>query len=117
MKKSLQQIEDYYIQKGLRGYRLRILLEKDAEYQRLLKERRRKLTKRLKVKEKDLQRYVLSTDQDYEILGKIYQLEGKELSEDDRKLVKFIRTQLEHDWREALLNTLRRLLKGYHIKN
>ena len=38
MKKSLQQIEDNYINLGYRGEKLRVALEKDNEYQKLIRE-------------------------------------------------------------------------------
>lgn len=98
-KKSLQAIEDYYYQKGLRGDRLRQATENDRQYVKFLKERHSKLMSKLKVKASDKKRYNLSTDLDYEILGKIYQLEKKNLSSKDKVIVKLIRTQLERNWR------------------
>src|SRR3989344_5076010 len=101
--RSLQVIEDYYYRKGLRGDALRKATQKDREYTRMLQERRTKLTKKFNVQSKDRKRYVLSTDQDYEILNKIYRLEQKRLSDKDRALVKLVRTQLEHHWRTPIL--------------
>lgn len=58
-------------------------------------------------------KYVLKTDQDYEILDKIHQLEKQKLSAEDRELIKFIRTQLEDDWRTPIIKLLDKLLKKY----
>lgn len=113
MKKSLQKIEDYYICKGLSGSELRKALELDKKYQKILSERKRILTKKFAITTKDKKRYVLSTDQDYMILSKVYQLEQKRLSSADRKLMKFIRTQLELDWRSSIIKLLDELLKKY----
>lgn len=113
MKKSLQAIEDYYYRKGLRGDALRKATEQDSEYLTILKEKRSRLTKQFKVRPEDKRRYVLSTDTDYEIIGKIYELERRKLSTQDRELVKLIRTQLEHHWRTPILKFLNQLLRRY----
>lgn len=113
MKGSPQAIEDYYYRKGLRGSRLRKATENDKEYIKILRKRWLKLTKRFSIKPKDRKKYILSTDEDYEILGKIYELEQKKLSDKDRALVKLIRTQLEHHWRTPILKFLNSLLKKY----
>jgi len=112
---SLQAIEDYYYQKGLRGDKLRKATENDKEFIQALKERRLKLTKALSIKSKDRKKYILSTDDDYEILGKIYKLEKKNLSKEDNELLKLARTQLEHDWRVTINEFLDKLLKKYEI--
>ncbi|OGL38781.1 hypothetical protein A3J32_00655 [Candidatus Saccharibacteria bacterium RIFCSPLOWO2_02_FULL_46_7] len=43
MVKSLQQLQDYYVNQGLAGERLREALENDQKYQRFLEERKSKL--------------------------------------------------------------------------
>lgn len=113
MEKSLQQIEDYYIRKGLRDSKLRKALELDKEYQKILAQRKMKLARRFKVIAKEEKDYVLSTNQDYEILGKVKQLEKQKLSVGDRKLIKFIKTQLKQDWRTPIIELLNDLLKRY----
>jgi hypothetical protein len=114
MKKSPQAIEDYYINKGLSGKKLQQALQRDREYQIILFERKNRLTKKFKIPKKDRERYVLSTDQDYKILKTIYQLEKESLSVIDRQIVALIRTQLEHDWRKALLKTLKSITRKYN---
>src|SRR3989338_5628290 len=111
--RSLQVIEDYYYRKGLRGQRLRKATQNDREYMQILKRRWSKLTKKFLVRPIDRKRYVLSTDQDYEILGKIYRLERRKLSDKDKTLLKLIRTQLEHHWRTPILRSLNKLLRKY----
>lgn len=113
MKKSFQQIEDYYIRKGLKGSKLREVLEGDEEYQKILAERKTKLARKFKITPKEEQKYVLSTDQDYEILDKIKQLEKQKLSVGDRKLIKFIRTQFKYDWRTPIMELLDNVLGKY----
>lgn len=113
MKQSLQAIEDYYYRKGLRGSKLRRATEKDREYMRILKNRWSKLTKKFPVKTRDRKKYILSTDQDYEILSKIYELERNKLSDKDKALVRLIRTQLEHHWRTPIIAFLNQLVAKY----
>jgi len=113
MKKSFQQIEDHYIRKGLTGSKLRKALEVDKEYQEVLAERKTRLTKKFKTTPEEKEGYILSTDQDYEILGKIKQLEKQKLSDKDKKLVKFIRTQLKDDWRTPIIELLNNILEKY----
>jgi len=67
----------------------------------------------IKIKPQDKKHYLLVDKKDIEILEKIYKLEGKKLSAEDKKLVKLIRTQLERDWRTPLLGFLDQLLKKY----
>ena len=113
MKKSLQQIEDYYIRKGLKDSKLRKALEFDEEYQEILAQRKMKLAKRFGIISKEEKDYVLSTNQDYEILGKVKQLEKQKLSVVDRRLIKFIRTQLRQDWRTPIIELLNDLSERY----
>lgn len=111
--KSLQVIEDYYYRKGLRGDKLRKATQNDREYMKILKKRWLNLTKEFSIKSQDRRKYILSTDQDYEILDKIYKLERRKLSDKDKALVRLVRTQLEHHWRTPILEFLNRLLKKY----
>lgn len=112
-KQSLQRIEDHYIQKGLIGDQLRKALKDDREYQNILTERKGQLTKSFAISPEEETKYVLSTDEDYEILGKIKQLEKMPLSPEDRELIVFIRSQLEDDWRTPLLTKLEEISKKY----
>ena len=113
MRRSLQEIEDYYVNKGLKGQKLREALENDKDFLLILGKRKKQLKSNFRVKAKDKKEYVLSTNSDYEILEKIYRLEKERLSEKDKKLVRLIRTQLRHDWRSPLINELNQLLKRY----
>lgn len=58
-------------------------------------------------------KYVLSTDADFEILAKCKILEKQKLAPEDKQFVKFLKTQLEADWRKPLLKTLDKLLEKY----
>jgi len=113
MKKSLQRIEDFYISQGYKGDELRKILLKDKDYLKLLKERKQKLTKKISVTKAEEKKYVLSTDEDYEILGKVKQLEKMKLTKEEKFLVKFIKTQLEHGWRKSLIKELDKILLKY----
>ena len=108
-----QQIEDFYINKGYNLGKLRKVLEKDKEYQDLLEEKKRKLTKQFKVTSSEKKKYVLTTDADFDILNKCKQLEKLKLSKDDRIVINLIKTQLEDDWRTPLINYLNKLLKKH----
>ena len=112
-KKSLQEIENFYVSLGYGVGRLRKALDKDKDYQRILKERKQKLTKHFKVTPMENKKYVLSIDTDFDILAKCKQLEKAGLSEEDRLLVEFIKTQLEHDWRKPLLEKLNEIIRRY----
>lgn len=65
------------------------------------------------VSPEEKKKYVLKTEQDYEILAKIKQLEKKKLSTAEKELVTFLRTQLEEDWRTPMIKKLDALLKKY----
>src|SRR3989338_8289395 len=110
MKKSLQRIEDFYVKQGYKGNELRKILSKDKEYQKLLKERKQKLTKKISLTKTEKKKYVMSVDKDYEILLKVKQLEKLTLTKEEKFLIKFIRTQLEHDWRKWLIKELDKIL-------
>src|SRR3989338_3369945 len=113
MKKSLQEIEDFYENLGYSGENLRRSLQKDKDYTRVFKEREQKLTKKLAITQSEKKKYVLPTDIDYQILEKIKLLEKKNLKKEDAVFVKFIRSQLEREWRKPLLKMLDRLLSKY----
>ena len=115
-KKSLQQIEDFYVNLGYNGNKLRKVLVKDKEYQKLSKERKQRLTKQFKISSLEKKKYVLSKDTDFEILAKCKQLEKIKLTKEDKFLVKFLKTQLEADWRKPLLKRLNQLLKKYKLR-
>ncbi len=104
MKTSLQKIQDSYINLGYKGEKLRKALENDKEYQKILEKRREKLGK---INSK----YVLSTEQDIEIFKKTEKLEKLNLSEDDRKTVELIKSQLEQEWRKHLIKELENLIQ------
>lgn len=67
----------------------------------------------LKIKPKDKKKYILTDEIDYQILEKIYELEKCKLFSDDKKIIKFLRTQLEEDWRKPLIKFLDELSKKY----
>ena len=58
----------------------------------------------------------MSTNEDYEILNKVKKLEKEKLKKEDKMLVWLIKTQLEFDWRQYLIQTLNRLFSKYQEK-
>ncbi|NQV08366.1 hypothetical protein HQ529_00775 [Candidatus Woesearchaeota archaeon] len=112
-KKSVQQIEDSYINLGYKGDKLRKAVEKDKEYKNILKEKKQRLTKRFRITSQEKKKYVMATDSDFEILGKCKQLEKLRLTKEDRSLVKLLKTQLEDDWRTPLIKFINKLMKKY----
>ena len=58
-------------------------------------------------------KYILKEKRDFEILEKCKELEKKKLTKDDKLLVRFLKTQLEDNWRKPLLKVLNGLLKKY----
>ena len=68
-----------------------------------------------KVTTREKKKYLLPTDRDLEILAKCKLLEKLKLNKEDKTLVKFIKTQLEEDWRKPLLKMLNKLLKKYGV--
>jgi|SRR3989344_4603436 len=115
MGKSLQEIEDYYVNQGLVGAELRQAIENDGGYKELLARKKSKLKQRVHISDDEAKKYVLSTDADYEILAKIRELEMENLSAADKETVEFISTQLELDWRSPILAKLDKLLKKYKL--
>lgn len=115
-KKSLQSIEDFYFDLGYRSEKFRVALKKDKEYQKLLKEKKQKIAKKVEVSSTDKKKYVLATDADLEILSLCNALAKKKLIENDKQLVALIKSQLLDDWRSPLLKALNQLLKKYKVK-
>jgi len=114
-KKTIQSITDFYRNQGLKGKRLRKAVEKDEDYQHILTERRKELVGKFKISPEEEEKYLLSTNRDYQILAKVKQLEKVSLSPDDEQLVEFIRSQLERDWRKGILDVLDKLFKKYQL--
>ena len=112
-KKSLQEIEDFYVNSGYRGGRLREILKKDEGYQKLLRERKQKLTRQFKISSSEKKKYVLHSDDDFEILSKCNQLKKLGLTKEHGEIMNLIKTQLESDWRKPLMSYLNKLLKLY----
>ena len=111
--KTMQEIEDFYVNQGYREDKLREILSKDKEYQKILNERKNKLTNKFRITDKERKEYVLSTDSDFDILAKCKELEKKNLSTEHREIIKLIKTQLEDDWRKPLTDYLNKLMKIY----
>ena len=111
--KSLQSIEDFYFDLGLRGEKFRGALRMDKEYQKLLKEKKQKISKVLKINSTDKKKYALTTYTDLEILSQCNALTKQKLSTSDKELVLLIKSQLSDYWRTPLLKKLQSLLKKY----
>ena len=88
-------------------------LKKDKEYQRLLKQKKQKLSNKIKITVSEKKKYVLSTDVDFDILNKCKKLLKQNLTKEDRSLVKLIVSQLELDWRKPLVKAANDLYNRY----
>ena len=71
------------------------------------------MKKKFRISSSEKTKYVMSTDADFEILSKIKRLEKFNLVKEDQETARFIKTQLEHDWRKPLIKKLDKLLKKY----
>jgi hypothetical protein len=67
----------------------------------------------IKITSNDKKKYALKTKKDIEILSKIQRLELKKLSKESKKIINFIKSQLEHDWRKPLIRELNKIRKKY----
>jgi hypothetical protein len=56
-------------------------------------------------------KYALVKEIDSEILVRIKKLEKKKLNKEDKRMLKFIKTQLEYDWRKPLIKKLEKIEK------
>lgn len=69
--------------------------------------------KKFTIKPADKKKVVMEEPRDYEILEKIYQLEKRKLTREQKELVAYLKSQLEADWRAPLLEYLDKLLKRF----
>ena len=109
LKELKNQVHDY-VEAG------EVWREKDKEWKFLVEERSKKLDKNFSLNNLEKRKYVMSTNEDYEILKKIKLLEKLKLTKEDKVLVRLMKTQLEFDWRKYIIQTLNKLLKKYSIK-
>jgi len=113
MTKSMQKIEDIYINKGFRGKKLKKILEKNKNYMKILLERKKKITEKSEISKKENKKYVLSTNDDIKILNDCKNLEKLKLNKVDKELITLIKSQLEHDWRKPLIKKLNKFNTKY----
>ena len=76
-RKSLQEIENFYKNLGHIRNKLHQILAKDKEWVKLYKERQQNLTKSFPLSKTDQRKYVMSINEDYEILKKVKQLKNR----------------------------------------
>jgi len=76
-----------------------------------MKKKQQSLTKSFPLTKTERKHYVMSTDEDYEILGKVRQLEKLKLTKEERFLVWLVKTQLEPEWRKYLIKALNKILR------
>jgi len=67
----------------------------------------------MKIIKEGTKKYIIDEKRDLIIYKKIKLLEKKKINEQDKKLVKLMKTQLEGDWRKYLLVELNKLSKKY----
>ncbi|MFA4819993.1 MAG: hypothetical protein WC613_03490 [Candidatus Aenigmatarchaeota archaeon] len=109
--KALDDLVGFYIKLGYTGSRLKKILEKDKNYQNLLKKRVKQISN-AGISKHELKKYVLLTDKDVEIL-KICNMLEKKASNEDKYIIRLIKTQLAEDWRTPILKELKKLQKKY----
>jgi hypothetical protein len=68
---------------------------------------------RIKLTTAEKKKHLLPEVRDFEILAKVKELGKKDLNNEDKKLIKLIKSQLERDWRKYLIEKLNQLLKKY----
>ena len=83
---------------------------KDKEYQKILKQKKQKISKQIPLTKVEKRNYVMSTHEDYEILSEVKKLEKLNLNKEEKFIVKFVRSQLELDWRKELVKELNKML-------
>lgn len=115
-RRSLQEIEDFYIQQGLQGESLWEALDKDEEFHELLKQKKQQIREKHNITSEEEQKYLLPTENDYEILAKIKALETYPLTKEDKTIVGLIKSQLQEEWRKPLLSELNNLIKTYSAR-
>lgn len=112
----MQGIEDFYFNLGYRSKKFHSALKNDKEYQKLLKEKKQKVSRTLKINPAGKKKYVLATDIDLEILSQRNNLLKQSPSESDEELIELIKSQLLDDWRSPLLKKLKSLFKKYSLQ-
>jgi len=65
----------------------------------------------MKITPADRKKYAFVKEIDKEIILKIKKLERKKLSKEDKKMLKFIKSQMEFDWRKPLIKELEKIEK------
>ncbi|HLD39503.1 MAG TPA: hypothetical protein VJB05_04295 [archaeon] len=108
---NLDDIVGFYIKLGYAGSRLKKILEKDKNYQDLLKRRVKQLSN-AGISKPEQKKYVLFTNKDVEIL-KICNMLEKKTNDEDKYIIRLIKTQLAEDWRTPVLKELKKLQKKY----
>jgi len=58
-------------------------------------------------------KYLIDEKRDLIIFNKIKELEKKRLNNQDKKIIKLIKTQLEKDWRKYVIDYLKKLSTKY----
>ena len=69
--------------------------------------------KKTNVTKKEKQKYALKLKIDLDTFIRIKKLENKKLNKEDKKLLKFIKSQLEYNWRKPLIKELDKIEKKY----
>ena len=112
-KRSLQKIEDFYKNKGYSGSELKKILKKDREWVALVKLRKQNISKTFRLTKHEQNKYVMSTNEDYEILQKVKELEKMKLTKEEKEIVSLIKSQLIYDWRGPLLIKLKKIMQRH----
>ena len=71
--------------------------------------------KKFPLNKTEKRKYLMPTNKDYEILARVKQLERLKLTEEEKVLVRLIKTQLERDWRKYLIQSLNKMLRKRNV--
>ncbi|MFH1367243.1 MAG: hypothetical protein ABIH38_04660 [Patescibacteria group bacterium] len=105
------QAEQYY-KKGFRGRKLIKALKKDKTFLRSFNQTVNLAKKKgIEIQLSDYKKYPSPDFEDYEILHNCRKALKKKLSGEDRRMIIFILSQMEYDWRRPLKKELKRILK------
>ncbi len=65
----------------------------------------------IKITKIEKKRYAFPKKIDLDIFIRIKKLENKKLNKEDKRMLKFIKSQLEYDWRKPLIKELEKIEK------
>lgn len=68
---------------------------------------------KIKLTKSEKKKYALKDKIDLEIFAEIKNLENKKLNKENKRMLRFIKTQMEWDWRKPLIKELNKIKRNY----